>query len=80
MQQTKMESFIETMLNIASGFLVSMVVWWAIAPLYGIPITMSSNLQITGIFTVTSIIRSYLWRRFFAIGMHKRVLKNEKIN
>lgn len=73
MQQTKLESFIETLLNIASGFVVSMVVWYIIAPLYNIPVTISSNLQITGIFTVTSIVRSYYWRRFFAVGLHKKI-------
>lgn len=73
MNQTKLESLIETLLNIASGFIVSLVVWWVIAPLYGIPVNISSNLQITGIFTITSIIRSYYWRRFFAIGLHQKI-------
>ena len=73
MNQTKLESFVETLLNIASGFIVSLVVWWIIAPIYGIPVTLSSNIQITGIFTITSIIRSYYWRRFFAMGIHKQI-------
>ena len=74
MNQTKLESFIETLLNIASGFIVSLVVWqWVVAPLYNIPVDIESNIGITAIFTVTSIIRSYYWRRFFAIGLHQKI-------
>lgn len=74
MTQTKLESFIETLLNIASGFIVSMIVWqYFVAPMYDIPVTIESNLGITAIFTVTSMVRSYYWRRFFAVGLHKKV-------
>lgn len=74
MKQSKLESLIETIINIASGFFISLIVWqWVVAPLYNIPVNMSSNLGITGIFTLTSIIRSYYWRRFFANGVHTKV-------
>jgi hypothetical protein len=74
MTQTKLESFIETMINVISGFIVSMIIWqFFVAPLYNIPVTLESNIGITAIFTITSIIRSYYWRRFFAVGLHKKI-------
>lgn len=74
MTQTKLESFIETMINVISGFIVSMIIWqYFVAPLYNIPVTLESNIGITAIFTITSIVRSYYWRRFFAVGLHKKI-------
>lgn len=64
--QSKLASFIEAILNTASGFVISMIVWqWLVAPLYDIPVTLSQNVGITAIFTVVSIARSYCWRRLF---------------
>ena len=75
MQQTKAVSFIESCLNIGSGFILSMIIWQAIAgPLFGYEITLTQNLGLTSIFTVVSIVRSYLWRRFFARGLHMTVV------
>ncbi len=74
MRQTKLESLIEASLNTASGFVVSLIVWrWIVAPLMHLPIDMASNFAITGIFTVVSVIRSYVWRRFFNAGINRRV-------
>jgi hypothetical protein len=39
-----------------------------------LPIDIGTNLIITGIFTVVSIIRSYIWRRFFNAGA-KRIVR-----
>ena len=64
-RQTKLGSFVEACLNTASGFLLSLVVWHWVAKLYGIPMPLGENLQITGIFTVVSVLRSYVWRRLF---------------
>jgi hypothetical protein len=65
MNQSKRESLIEACLNTASGFLVSLFVWHWVAKWYGIPMPITLNLEITGIFTVVSVARSYLWRRLF---------------
>lgn len=63
------------MLNIASGFIVSLLVWTYIAaPIYNLPVNTQTNLGITSLFTVFSIFRSYFWRRFFVVGIHKRVV------
>ena len=72
--QTRLESFLETCVNIATGFIISMFVWQCIAaPLYHIEVTIQQNLGITSIFTVSAIIRGYFWRRFFSNKIHKRV-------
>ena len=64
--QTKLGSAMESLLNIGSGFLLSMAIWQLIAnPLYGYDVTLIENLGLTTIFTVVSLFRSYLWRRFF---------------
>ena len=74
--QTRVVSFIEAVVNIGTGFLLSMVIWQAIAnPLFGYDITLVENVGLTSIFTVVSITRSYLWRRFFANGLHMIVAK-----
>lgn len=74
MRQTRLESLVEASLNTASGFVLSLIVWrWIVAPLMRLPLDMASNLVITSIFTVVSILRSYVWRRFFNAGVHKAV-------
>ena len=74
MNQTKLESLLETCINIASGFIISILVWsFIVAPLWGMDTSIFDNFAITGIFTVSAIIRGYFWRRFFANGIHKKV-------
>lgn len=64
--QTKIVSFVEASLNTASGFIVSLLAWqFLVAPLFGYTVTWETNFYLTGIFTIISIVRSYLWRRFF---------------
>ncbi len=72
--QSRLESLIETNLNIASGFIISLIVWEYIAgPLYGIETNAIQNLGIVGIFTVAALIRSYFWRRYFNARLKRRL-------
>jgi hypothetical protein len=72
MHQTKIESLIESCINIASGFIISLLLWiYVVIPIWELEVTMLDNLSITALFTVSAIIRSYLWRRFFNAGLHK---------
>lgn len=74
--QRRLESLAETIINVATGFLLSLFVWQYIAaPLYNIPVTIEQNLGITGIFTVSAVLRGYCWRRLFANGIHKKIHK-----
>ena len=65
--QTKQQSFIESLTQTAIGFLVSLFTWYCIlwTELFDITVTFADNLLITGIFTVVSIVRGYLIRRFY---------------
>lgn len=63
--QSRIDSFMESITNTAIGFGVSLVTWIFVAKAYGIPMTWTTNLSITGIFTVVSIIRQYVLRRLF---------------
>lgn len=74
MKQSQKESWIEAGLNTLSGFVVSYFVWALIvAPLFDLPITHTVNFLITSIFTMTSLLRSYLWRRFFNAELNRWV-------
>jgi hypothetical protein len=66
MKQTKLQSFLESSLNMFSGFVVALLLWifW-IEPVWEIEMTIFDNLKISAIFTVAAIIRGYLWRRYF---------------
>jgi hypothetical protein len=69
--QTKTVSFVETCMNVAIGFGVSMTAWPYVGMLYDIPYSVDSHIGITVIFTVLSITRGYFVRRFFARGLHE---------
>jgi len=71
MNQTKTVSAIEAFINIGSGFIIALVVWQSLAALYDIPMPLSRNLEITTIFTVISVTRSYIWRRLFTTHLNQ---------
>jgi hypothetical protein len=58
-------SMIEVATNIVIGLVVSFISQIAIFKLYDIHISVTQNIEITIWFTVISIIRSYLIRRWF---------------
>ena len=63
--QTKTESFIESISNVVIGYLVALFSQIVIFPFYGIEISITDNLMIGVWFTIISITRSYLIRRYF---------------
>lgn len=64
--QSRTASLIEQILNVGSGFVISLIVWmYVVVPIWGFDVSMTENLTITIIFTVVSIIRGYMWRRWF---------------
>ena len=65
MSQTRFMSLVETLVGIAIGFIVSVIITALVMPAYGHHVTMGDNLEITAIFTVASILRGYLVRRAF---------------
>lgn len=70
MQQTKLESLVEVCLNVAIGFFVSFSLWPVVAWLHDLPFSVGQSFTITAIFTITSVARSYIVRRWFNAGLH----------
>lgn len=65
MKQTKKQSFVESLTNTAVGFVISLGSTFVIFPLVGYASTFSKNLIVTLFFTVVSILRGYVIRRYF---------------
>ena len=64
--QTKKRSFIESLTNVAVGCGVALGSQYLIFPIFGITgVTFGEHLGITAWFTVISIARSYILRRWF---------------
>lgn len=70
MQQTRLASLIEAVVNTAIGFVISLFVSVLVLPHYGVAPRLATNVEITLIFTVTSVIRSYVLRRYFNARLH----------
>jgi hypothetical protein len=65
MAQTKLGSFVEAWANIAVGFTINWCANMLVLPLFGFHVTGSQAFGIGIIFTVISLLRSYLLRRYF---------------
>lgn len=63
--QSKLHSFLESALNIVIGYVVAILSQLIIFPMFGIFIPFHENLLMGLFFTVISLIRSYLIRRWF---------------
>lgn len=74
MEQTKVESLIETSVDMSTGILVSWAVMlWLIPvlfPRYVSTAEAGAAFGVVMVFTVTSFIRRYFTRRYFARGFH----------
>ena len=56
---------IESVIDVGSGFFLSILIQLTIFPLFNMHPTIFENFQIALIFTVVSMTRSSLWRRFW---------------
>ena len=63
--QTKYQSLIESLTNILIGYLTALLSQVLIFPLFDIYVTFQDNLLIGLYFTIISLLRSYLVRRYF---------------
>ena len=63
--QTKRHSLLESLVNISIGYLTALLSQFLIFPLFDINIPIQDNLLIGLYFTIISLIRSYLVRRYF---------------
>lgn len=65
MAQTKKQSAVETIVNIAIGLITSFLIQLWIYPLLKIPVSFGQNIIITIVFFIASFVRGYLIRRYF---------------
>ena len=65
MTQTRLGSLIEACINVLIGFCINFAANLAILPHFGYTPTLMENFQIGLLFTVVSVARSYVIRRWF---------------
>lgn len=76
MNQTKLGSFIEACINVLIGFSINFCANLLILPYFGFhELTLSTNFKIGLAFTVVSVIRSYVIRRWFNARLHQAAIK-----
>lgn len=63
--QTRRESLKESAYNIAIGYTVALLSQLIVFPIVGVHVSIGTNLEIGLYFTIISLIRSYLVRRWF---------------
>ena len=63
--QTKLQSLWESFINILIGYLVALASQLLVFPLFDINIPFTDNLLIGLYFTIISLARSYIIRRYF---------------
>jgi hypothetical protein len=70
MTQTRLGSLIEAFVNVLIGFGINFTANLIILPLFGYTPSLWDNFQIGLLYTVVSIARSYVIRRWFNARLH----------
>lgn len=65
MKQSRINALLESVVNVVVGFFISFVVNAIMLPLLGMTPSFNDNMILTGVFSVISIGRSYIIRRYF---------------
>lgn len=77
MEQSRFASLLESLVNVAVGYAIALASQLLLFRHYGIEVSVDVNLKIVAWFTVLSLVRSYVLRRFFngrsrkAAGMNR---------
>lgn len=72
MSQTRLLSAVESVANVAVGYGVALLSQILVFPMFDIHVPLSTNLAIGAWFTVISLVRSYVLRRWFnGLKFHK---------
>lgn len=75
MRQTKRGSFYEALINVAIGFGINYGDNLVILPLFGFHVSLVDNFYIGLFYTVVSVARSYVVRRWFDRRIHEAAMK-----
>lgn len=65
MTQSRLGSLLESLTNILIGFGISALANFFLLPLWGLQVSASASLEIGLVFTLLSLLRSYILRRCF---------------
>lgn len=71
MRQSRLGSLVEVSINIFIGYWINFIANLLILPLFGFHITLTDNLLMGLIYTLISVARSYVVRRWFERMIHK---------
>lgn len=74
MRQSKLGSLYEACINVAIGFGINYVANLLILPMFGFHISLLGNLYMGLIYTVISVARSYVIRRWFDEKIHRAAM------
>lgn len=78
MRQTRLGSLFEVSVNIAIGFTINWIANILVLPLFGFQVTASQAFNMGLIFTVISVARSYVVRRYFEQRIHRAAMNLTK--
>ena len=78
MEQTRLESLLESVVNIVIGYIVALISQVIVFPLVDINVPLTTNLVIGFWFTLISLVRSYVIRRWFNAGLHRGIVATAK--
>lgn len=78
MKQSRTMSAVESVTNVAVGFGVALATQLLLFPLFGIAASIGEHFAISAVFTVVSVIRSYVLRRGFEAVRVKSAAREEK--
>jgi hypothetical protein len=71
--QTRAGSLAEAVANVVAGYVLAVLVQRIAYPLFGITTTIATDSVIAALFTVTSLVRSFVLRRIFeTIEQHRQ--------
>ena len=65
LMQSKKDSLIESLTSTTIGVIIGILLNLTILPVFGYPVSLSDSLLISIIFTIVSVVRSYIIRRWF---------------
>ena len=75
LRQSRTGSLIEVGINITIGFWINYFANLLILPLFGLHVTLSENFLIGLLYTLVSVARSYVIRRWFDARIHRAAMK-----
>lgn len=76
MSQTRLGSFLEALANIAIGYVLAVCAQYVIFPMAGMPQQdLGTHLYVGFLFTIVSLVRSYVLRRIFNALMIRRGIR-----